>query len=121
MTDYLPCPFCGGYAISNYGGARQDGGTRVGFAFVRCSMCSVEKGVITGAPDGVQALEEATVQWNERTAPPPYSWNAADLPALTGAELTDDQCNHFRRLPLTFNDMVRTIYVAGQRSVQVKP
>jgi hypothetical protein len=27
--------------------------------------------------------------------------------------LTDDQCDEFRRLPLSFNDMVRAIYVAG--------
>ena len=27
--------------------------------------------------------------------------------------LTDDQCNDFRRLPLSFNDMVRAIYNSG--------
>lgn len=30
--------------------------------------------------------------------------------------LTDDQCNEFRRLPGTFNDMVRAIYEAGRAS-----
>ena len=28
--------------------------------------------------------------------------------------LTDDQCNEFRRLPGSFNDMVRKIYEAGR-------
>jgi len=31
--------------------------------------------------------------------------------------LTDDQCNEFRRLPLSFNDMVRAIYDAGRQQV----
>ncbi|MDM0041829.1 hypothetical protein QTI05_22505 [Variovorax sp. J22R193] len=31
--------------------------------------------------------------------------------------LTDPQCDAFRRLNLSFNDMVREIYAAGQRSV----
>ena len=29
--------------------------------------------------------------------------------------LTDEQCDEFRRLPLSFNDMVRAIYTAGQK------
>lgn len=28
-------------------------------------------------------------------------------------ELTDEKCNEFRRLPVSFNDMVRAIYKAG--------
>lgn len=28
-------------------------------------------------------------------------------------ELTDEQCNEFRRFPGSFNDMVRAIYKAG--------
>lgn len=28
-------------------------------------------------------------------------------------KLTDDECNAFRRLPCSFNDMVRAIYAAG--------
>ena len=31
--------------------------------------------------------------------------------------LTDDQCDEFRRLPVSFNDMVRAIYCAGSLSV----
>ena len=30
--------------------------------------------------------------------------------------LTDDQCAQFRRLPMSFNDMVRAIYEAGRAS-----
>ena len=30
--------------------------------------------------------------------------------------LTDEQCNEFRRLPMSFNDMVRAIYEAGRAS-----
>ena len=30
--------------------------------------------------------------------------------------LTDDQCDKFRRLPVSFNDMVRAIYEAGRAS-----
>ena len=30
--------------------------------------------------------------------------------------LTDDQCNEFRSLPVSFNDMVRAIYEAGRAS-----
>ena len=30
--------------------------------------------------------------------------------------LTDEQCDEFRRLPLSFNDMVRAIYEAGRAS-----
>ena len=30
--------------------------------------------------------------------------------------LTDDQCAEFRRLPVSFNDMVRAIYEAGRAS-----
>ena len=30
--------------------------------------------------------------------------------------LTEDQCNEFRRLPVSFNDMVRAIYEAGRAS-----
>ena len=29
--------------------------------------------------------------------------------------LTDEQCSDFRRLPLSFNDMVRAIHDAGQK------
>lgn len=29
--------------------------------------------------------------------------------------LTDEQCNEFRRLPLSFNDMVRAIHGAGRQ------
>ena len=29
--------------------------------------------------------------------------------------LTDEQCSEFRRLPLSFNDMVRAIHDAGQK------
>jgi len=28
--------------------------------------------------------------------------------------LTDEQCDEFRRLPVSFNDMVRAIYNAGR-------
>lgn len=31
--------------------------------------------------------------------------------------LTDEQCNEFRRLPVSFNDMVRAIYNAGRNSI----
>jgi len=30
--------------------------------------------------------------------------------------LTNEQCDEFRRLPLSFNDMVRAIYEAGRAS-----
>jgi len=30
--------------------------------------------------------------------------------------LTDDECNEFRRLNMSFNDMVRAIYDAGRQS-----
>ncbi len=30
-------------------------------------------------------------------------------------ELSDEQCDEFRRLPVIFNDMVRAIYKAGWR------
>lgn len=36
----------------------------------------------------------------------------------TTVELTDDQCDEFRRLPLSFRDMVRAIYAAGRASAQ---
>jgi len=29
--------------------------------------------------------------------------------------LTDEQCNEFRRLPVSFNDMVREIYMSGYK------
>ena len=32
--------------------------------------------------------------------------------------LTDEQCDEFRRLPLSFNDMVRAIYSAGQKDMR---
>ncbi len=31
-------------------------------------------------------------------------------------KLTDEQCDEFRRLPLSFNDMVRAIYEAGMEN-----
>ena len=31
--------------------------------------------------------------------------------------LSDDQCNEFRRLPYSFNDMIRTTFKAGQDSI----
>lgn len=34
---------------------------------------------------------------------------------LGGSILTDEQCDQFRRLPCSFNDMVRAIYLAGYR------
>lgn len=34
--------------------------------------------------------------------------------------LTDDQCDRLRRLPLSFNDMVRAIHALGQRSALIK-
>ena len=34
--------------------------------------------------------------------------------------LTNEQCDEFRRLPCSFNDMVRAIYVAGQNN-QIPP
>lgn len=46
----------------------------------------------------------------------PDIWNAvmeAQYANGRGAMLTDEQCNEFRRLPLSFNEMVRAIYTAG--------
>ena len=37
-----------------------------------------------------------------------------------GKTLTDEQCNEFRRMPLSFNDMVRAIYEAGLASMQAE-
>jgi hypothetical protein len=37
----------------------------------------------------------------------------AASPPVAGGELTDEQCDVFRRLPLPFNDMVRAIHTAG--------
>lgn len=34
------------------------------------------------------------------------------------SELTDEQCDEFRRLPGSFNDMVRAIYQAGMGARQ---
>jgi hypothetical protein len=34
--------------------------------------------------------------------------------------LTDTQCDEFRRMPGSFNDMVREIYAAGQESMRAK-
>ena len=34
--------------------------------------------------------------------------------------LTDEQCEEFRRLPESFNDMVRAIYEAGMATNQAK-
>ena len=33
-------------------------------------------------------------------------------------QLTDSQCDEFRRLPMSFNDMVRAIYKAGQEALE---
>ena len=35
---------------------------------------------------------------------------------VAASPLTDEQCDEFRRLPGTFNDMVRAIYEAGRAS-----
>jgi hypothetical protein len=37
------------------------------------------------------------------------------------ADLTDEQCDDFRRLPGSFNDMVRAIYRAGRESTATPP
>lgn len=37
------------------------------------------------------------------------------------ADLTDEQCDAFRRLPGSFNDMVRAIYRAGRESTATPP
>lgn len=39
-----------------------------------------------------------------------------DKAKLSAIALTDDQCDEFRRLPLSFNDMVRAIYEAGRKT-----
>jgi hypothetical protein len=36
----------------------------------------------------------------------------------TDVELTDEQCNEFRRLDCNFNNMVRAIYNAGRNAEQ---
>lgn len=35
-------------------------------------------------------------------------------------ELTDKQCNLFRALPCSFNDMVRAIYKAGELGIDAE-
>lgn len=35
-----------------------------------------------------------------------------------GEMLTDEQCNEFRRLPGSFNDMVRAIHEAGRQQMK---
>lgn len=35
---------------------------------------------------------------------------------MNDAILTDEQCDEFRRLPCSFNNMVRAIYIAGRGS-----
>jgi hypothetical protein len=35
-------------------------------------------------------------------------------------ELSDEQCMYYRRLPCSFNDMVRAIYKAGQEAAEVR-
>ena len=37
------------------------------------------------------------------------------------ADITDEQCDEFRRLPGSFNDMVRAIYRAGRESTATPP
>jgi hypothetical protein len=41
--------------------------------------------------------------------------SASNLSAWLGA-LTEEQCEYFRRMPCSFNDMVRAIYEAGAKN-----
>ena len=38
------------------------------------------------------------------------------LPASDLSALTEEQCEYFRRMPCSFNDMVRAIYEAGAKN-----
>lgn len=63
----------------------------------------------TPTKDGVElALSRAV--WLEEIADRARAYLAQTSPPPA---LTDDQCNEFRRLPVSFNDMVRAIWTAG--------
>lgn len=97
--DLLPCPMpdCGCDQIQI-----EERRTEIGWAVRRyCRMCR------WAGPDGHASSKEeafriADVNWNTRPQRP---------------ELTDAQCDKFRRLPCSFNDMVRAIYKAGHANV----
>jgi hypothetical protein len=44
-----------------------------------------------------------------------------EMPVITSNELSEDQCEAFRRHPGKFNDMVRVIFAAGVNQGQKQP